>query len=157
MKSLAHTLIAIQEIANNFDGGFTLKNAQGKYFYANDSWLKLMKMKQEELIGKTDDELFPPEHAELSKKTDQQVFENKELLSYTGTLTAFGEEITYIALKWAVKHKNGDVFCYCTMGDLEENRERIMAIQPKIQEVISSYVTDDENDMTDNPEADIHI
>ncbi|MCE3294976.1 MAG: sensory box histidine kinase [Crocinitomicaceae bacterium] len=136
MKPLAYTLIAIQDIANNFEGSFALKNAQGKYFYANDCWLKTLKREHGQLIGKTDNELFLPEHAAFLKKTDQQAFESNGLLQYTNTLSIEGKEITYLALKWVIRHKTGDIFCYCTMGDLVEKQESVLAMQSRIREIL---------------------
>jgi PAS domain-containing protein len=136
MKSLAHILIAIQDIANDFDGSFALKNAQGKYFYANESWLKLAKISSDDLMGKTDDELFSPESAAFIKAKDQEARESETLVKYTNTFSLRGTEITYIALKWVVKHKTGEVFCYCTLGDLIEQKDRVMGMLPKIQELL---------------------
>ena len=155
MKSLAHMLISIQDIANNFEGGFTLKNAQGKYFYANENWLKLANCTHEELVGKTDDEIFEADYVAFVKKTDQQAFETNEIVQYTNTMTMRGLNITYLALKWVVKHQNGEVFCYCTMGDLVENKDRVLIMQPKIQEVINAYLQEDNDNRVDDLKSDI--
>ncbi|MGV3630866.1 MAG: PAS domain-containing protein [Bacteroidota bacterium] len=136
MNSLAHILIAIQDIANDFDGSFALKNAQGKYFYANDNWLKMLKLESPDLMGKTDEDIFPPESAAYFRKTDLQALEKQKLITYSNTTVIHGQEITYLALKWVVRHKTGEVFCFCTMGDLVENSDKVLKMQPKIQQII---------------------
>jgi PAS domain S-box-containing protein len=142
MKTLAHVLIAIQDIANDFGGSLSLKNAQGKYFYANESWLNIAQMSSEELMGKTDDELFPPEDAAFIRSKDQEALENGALIQYTNTFLIHGEELTYIALKWTVKHKTGEVFCYCTLGDLIEHKDRVLQMKPKIKELLDFKISE---------------
>lgn len=142
MKSLAHILIAVQDIANEFNGSFALKNAQGKYFYANESWLKLVGMTNTELMEKTDDDLFPPENADFIRQTDHEALQKGNLVEYTNTILLHGEEITYVALKWVVRHKTGDVFCYCTLGDLVEKKDQVMEVLPKIQQLLESQFSE---------------
>lgn len=133
-------MLALQEIANDFEGSFALKNAERKYFYANQTWLKTVKLESPHLMGKTDDELFPPEHADFFKKTDLEALGSKELLQYVNTTVIHGQKITYIALKWVIRHKTGEVFCYCTLGDLLEHKQRVIEVQPKIQKLLENHI-----------------
>ncbi|MGV3630867.1 MAG: PAS domain-containing protein [Bacteroidota bacterium] len=142
MSSLAHVLISIQDIANNFNGAFTLKNARGNYFYANEKWLQILRIESTELMGKTDEDIFPAEYAAFVRKTEQQALETKELIQFVQTMNVHGQEVTYLALKWVILHKTGEVFCYCTMGDLVENSEKVLQMQPKIQEIIQNSLSE---------------
>ncbi len=48
-----------------------IKDVQGRYVYANDAAKKALHISGDELFGKADDELFPPETALLFKANDQ--------------------------------------------------------------------------------------
>ncbi len=49
-----------------------IKDAEGRYVYANDAAVKIFRHDREELYGRTDDELFPPETAAQFKENDRQ-------------------------------------------------------------------------------------
>jgi len=56
-----------------------IKDAQGRYVYANDGATKAFRRTRDELYGKTDDEIFPPQTAALFERNDA-----KALASGTG-------------------------------------------------------------------------
>jgi PAS domain S-box-containing protein len=49
-----------------------IKDLQGRYVYANDAAMKVFRSTQDELFGKTDDQLFPPQTASQFKENDRQ-------------------------------------------------------------------------------------
>lgn len=49
-----------------------IKDSEGRYVFANDAALKAFRTTREELYGKTDDEIFPPETAARFKENDQR-------------------------------------------------------------------------------------
>jgi PAS domain S-box-containing protein len=51
-----------------------IKDAQGRYVYANDAAEKAFRTPRAELYGKTDDEVFPPETAAQFQENDRQAF-----------------------------------------------------------------------------------
>jgi PAS domain S-box-containing protein len=54
-----------------------IKDLQGRYVYANAAAMKAFRTPMEELYGKTDDEIFPPEVAERFKENDQRALTNE--------------------------------------------------------------------------------
>lgn len=59
-----------------------IKDLHGRYVYANDGAVKAFRRRREDLYGRTDDDLFPPETARLFKENDARA-----LASGTGILT----------------------------------------------------------------------
>ena len=55
-----------------------IKDLQGRYVYANAAAVKAFRTPPEELYGRTDDEIFPPEVAAQFKENDQQALTKEE-------------------------------------------------------------------------------
>jgi PAS domain S-box-containing protein len=63
-----------------------IKDLQGRYVYANAAAVKAFRTSPEELYGRTDDEIFPPEVAAQFKENDQQALTNEEGIFVVETL-----------------------------------------------------------------------
>ena len=138
MKSLAQILSSVQEIAHDFDGCFSLKNADGKYFYVSETWLRYMKLENAaEAMGKNDYELYSKESADFIVKTDRQALESENPMYYESKLTLHGEKFNFMAIKWVVRYKTGEPFCYCMMADSVEKEEKVLEILPKISAIVN--------------------
>ena len=57
-----------------------IKDAQGRYVYANDAAEKAFRTKRDALYGKTDHEVFPPATAALFAENDRQALANESSL-----------------------------------------------------------------------------
>ena len=134
-KSLSSMIISAQDVANEFQGSFSMKNAAKKYFFVNETWLDYMQTDRSKAIGKTDEEFFTGESLEIIRKTDQEVYDDQILIVKINRAAVGGKEISYIALKWAIRHGNGELFAYCTLWDLLENKDHVLAIIPKVNEL----------------------
>jgi PAS domain S-box-containing protein len=71
----------------NLPGVAFVKDLSGKYVYYNESSWALFRKRPEEIVGKTDDELWPPEDAALYRKNDLTVVETARPLEVTETVT----------------------------------------------------------------------
>ena len=49
-----------------------IKDLQGRYMYANDAALKAFRTRRDDLYGKTDQEVFPPDVAEQFRENDRR-------------------------------------------------------------------------------------
>ena len=81
--------LALQESQQRFSrfmmhlpGLAWIKDVQGRYIYANDAALKAFRTRREDLYGKIDQELFPPDVAEQFRENDRRA-----LASETGIQT----------------------------------------------------------------------
>jgi len=64
-----------------------LKDATGRRTYANAEYLAMRQLQLEELAGKTDRDLFPPEIAEKYERDDRHVIETGEVLKHCEKVT----------------------------------------------------------------------
>lgn len=137
MRSLARIMIAIQDMANTFDGAVSIKNAERKYFFVNQVWLDIMKMQMSDVIGHTDDEIVSEENAKFIRKTDMEAKEKGCPMQYTNIARVDGTDIKYTAIKWVVFYQQThEPFCYCTIAHLDENKEKVIEMQARINAIL---------------------
>jgi len=137
MKTLAQALSSIKGVAKDFEGGFSVKNAEQKYFFVNDTWLSVMNMKREEVLGKTDDEILPPEFARFIKKTDREAVAMKGApVHYIKETTVNGKRHMYAAIKWVVSYPDGTPFCYCMLAHEYENDKKLKTALARIRKIL---------------------
>jgi PAS domain S-box-containing protein len=77
--ALRHSEQRFARFMHHLPGLAWIKDLQGRYVYANDAAVKTFGCTAEKLLGRTDDEVFPPETAAQFKQNDQ-----KALTSETG-------------------------------------------------------------------------
>ena len=63
-----------------------IRDLEGRYLFANDAWEKTFHKTREEWLGKTTEELWPPEVAEKFRKQDRLVLETGKPLPSLGSL-----------------------------------------------------------------------
>ncbi|MCC9642387.1 PAS domain-containing protein [Rhodopirellula sp. JC740] len=74
------TSATYRALANALPLNLLIKSADGRRVFANDSYLKWRNVTWDELAGKRDDDLFPPEIAQKYRADDQQVMDTGEPL-----------------------------------------------------------------------------
>ncbi len=66
----------LDSIINALDDPVFVKDRDHRWVILNDSMCQMMGSPREELIGRSDFELFPPEQAEIFAKNDKEIFES---------------------------------------------------------------------------------
>ncbi len=138
MKTLHLLIKQIQDIISEFDGTVSIKNSNRKYFYVSEPWLKAMKLKRSEVIGKTDEQIASKENAEFIRKSDEEARVKKKPIYYKNKVLLHGKEVTYYAIKWVTFHPTGEVFCYCKIGHQHDDKKIIATLQKKIAAILNT-------------------
>jgi PAS domain S-box-containing protein len=76
-----------------------LKDAHGRYMLMNPAGARLLGSTPEEIIGKTDRELFTPDEAEAIAKSDREAIESGQVVTAEDILTSAGSSRTYLTTK----------------------------------------------------------
>src|SRR6185312_2276630 len=104
--------VSDKEILKNLPGYVWWKDSSLQYLGCNDAILQVLGLNfQEELIGKTDYEIFETQIADSFKKTDLYVIKNKKGITFEDLIYCDSKKITRILLanKYPLFDKNGDV------------------------------------------------
>lgn len=131
-------LTSIQNLANAFNGIFSIKNSQRQYIFVSDNWLRILGLTREEVIGKTDHEILPVEKADQIRLTDLEALEKKIPMQYTDNAVLHGTQLSYMVMKWVVADETGESFCLCTLADFMQGKQNILAFQKDIDTILHS-------------------
>lgn len=89
----------LNAILENTTTPMFLKDRNGEYLLANQQFIDLFNLNEKTVIGKTDDELFPPKMAETVTKNDQAVLDHGEAIEVEEDIVVDGEDRVYLSSK----------------------------------------------------------
>lgn len=103
--------LKLRAIIHALPGSIYYKSLDGVYLGANARALNMVGISSEEqIIGKTDFDLFSQEHAELFRLTDLKVIkENKEIVEEEVVISPDGKKLTQLSSKKPLKDDKGNV------------------------------------------------
>jgi PAS domain S-box-containing protein len=90
-----------------------VKDRKGKYILVNSRFEELFKVSNEDIRGKTDYEIVPPEVADQFRSNDRQVFEQGQPCQVEETVPHDDEVHTYLSVKFPVYDEAGSVNGVC--------------------------------------------
>ena len=86
----------MESVLENINAVIYSKNKDGFYTYVNREWEKIYKINRNDVLNKTDNDLFSKEFSENQKKTDQMIYEyGKPLSQETKYNDGIYEEVFY--------------------------------------------------------------
>jgi len=100
---------SLAALAPYVPGGFYWKDRQGIYVGCNHAFLNALQLTSTDIIGKTDEELWP-EQAKLLKEHDENVIKNDEILTVEETFTFIDKPPkTFLVVKMPWKDLNSNI------------------------------------------------
>ncbi len=94
-----------------------IKSTDGKYLMINRRFEEFFKLNKEEVIGKTDRELFPPETADSFIQHDLQAIYGKDHLEYEEEIGINGRFFTYLSVKFPVFDVDDKIMAVCGISN----------------------------------------
>ena len=91
-----------------------LKDVRGHYLLANQQYLDLLGVKEEDVLGKSDRDLFPQEMADKFTANDRQVIAEGSVLQFEEPAVMKDNRLrTYISIKAPLIDERGEVYAVC--------------------------------------------
>src|SRR5205814_7492702 len=90
MEELRRTKALYQQLVEDLEQNVIRKDDKGRYTFVNETFCKFVGKNRSEIIGQTDDELFPPEIARQLREGDDQVKHLREQVVKEETLDLGG-------------------------------------------------------------------
>src|SRR5213593_87653 len=103
----------LQAILDNSPAISCLKDTEGRYLYVNPQFGKLTSLAPEQILGKTDDEIFPPEQAAAFRANDLKVLQAGVALEFEEVAGHQDELHTSIVAKFPLRNTEGTVYAIC--------------------------------------------
>jgi PAS domain S-box-containing protein len=129
-ESLQQKQTQLSTLINTLPDWIWLKDANGVYLLCNPSYCNHHGMKQEDMIGKTAQELFGHEHSERFKERDRQAMASSEPIIYQEPIlrgTKIGEGYSEL-IKVAMRDSKGECIGVLGIGRDITERKRNEAV-----------------------------
>lgn len=145
-------------IINSLQEPFFVKDEDHRWIMLNDACIKMMGHSREEVIGKSDYDIYPKEQADVFWEMDKVVFQNGSNINEEKITWSSGEVRTIITSKYLYHDKlNGKNYIVGSIHDitgLKEIQETLKKSEQKYHDLFQNandliFITDLEGNITD--------
>ena len=114
-----------QQILNLAPAVIYVKDDQGRYTFVNRHFELLSGLSADQVMGRTDDALFPKEVADNACRNDRKVFDNGVPLEIEEFGPVNGEMHTFLSAKFPLYDENGRITAICGISTDINARKKI--------------------------------
>ncbi len=123
----------LQAVIDNSPSMISAKDAGGRYLFVNREFERLYTIERDSVVGRTDEELFPPHVASETSASDQRVIEWGELVKLEEVRRRASEDRTYLTQKFPLRDSTGAIHAVCSIStDITERKAREEALRAEI-------------------------
>jgi PAS domain S-box-containing protein len=129
----------------NLPGSAIMRDRAGRFLFANEAWELTLGRRPGESLGKTLDDLWPPEIAAKLKELDRQVLAENRALESIVELLVHGEKHTFLSHRFPIRNLEGEVEMVGAIGiditerlKAEEARDRLIEILEATPDFVGS-------------------
>jgi len=114
----------LQEMADNTTAVIYVKDADGRYMLVNRRFEQIFGLQADQIIGRTDHELFPRHSADVFRNNDVAVLERNATVEYEETAPHLDGPHTYISIKFPLRDQAGIPYALCGVStDITERKQ----------------------------------
>lgn len=106
----------LDEVLDSSNSPIMIKDIEGRYQYVNRAMKELIKLSDEEIVGKTDFELYPKNIALKFARNDRKVFEENRLIVAEETFHRGTTKKYFISNKFPIKNLDGQPKSLCVIA-----------------------------------------
>ena len=134
-------------ILENTTAVMYLKDTDCRYVFVNGEYERLFDVDSEDLVGKHDRDIHPPDVAASVEANDRRVLETGEPIEVEEQIVVDGDEHTYLSLKVPARDETGDVegvFGVSTaITERKEREQQLEALNREIPRLLSAESAED--------------
>ena len=113
----------LHEVANNTTAVIYVKDLEGRYLFINRRYEEIFNMASSQIIGHTDQEIFPRDVADAFHANDLEVVKQNRTVEYEEQAPQSDGMHTYISIKLPLCDKDGTPYATCGIStDITERK-----------------------------------
>ncbi|MBF0381368.1 MAG: CHASE domain-containing protein [Magnetococcales bacterium] len=134
--ALKNSQTRLQGILDNSPTVIYLKDRDGKYLLINTKYEAIFQVDRDDIIGKTDYDIFPKDIADQFTKNDQEVLLNMQYQQYEEIAPHKDCDHTYISVKFPIVDSNQKILGICGIStDITEKKKLELEIKQYQEEL----------------------
>ncbi|MDC3962363.1 AAA family ATPase [Polyangium jinanense] len=123
-ESVRESQELLQSIVDNTSALIFAKDLEGRFVFANRCLEELLHMRHEDILGKTNHELFPREFADQYRAHDLLVVRENRAIEFDESALDQGEMRTYMCIKFPLRDLAGKTYGICGIATDVTSRKR---------------------------------
>ncbi len=129
-EALRRSRQQLQDILDNTTAMIYLKDVDGRYVLINRQYEDVFHVDREQVVGRTDFDMFPSAAAELFRKNDLEVLTAGHQLTFEETVPHDDGDHTYVSLKFPMRDTYGAAYGICGIStDITPRKQMEAALQ----------------------------
>ena len=125
IRALRDSESRLQQVLDNSSAAVFAKDRNGRYLFVNREFERLVGLDSEQLIGRTDRDIFPPDLAAGFRRNDMRVLLEGRALEFEESGTFAGEQRTYLSSKFPLFDSDNVPYAVCGVATDITRRKQI--------------------------------
>ena len=140
VESLARSRQQLLDIVNNSTAVIYLKDTAGHYLLVNRRYERLFKVGNEEIVGKTDYDYFPPEVAASLRANDARVVAEERSIDFEEIVPEDDGDHVFVSVKFPLRDAAGAIYGVCGISTDITPRKRMEAELRRSEAALSAVI-----------------
>jgi len=120
----------LQAIMDNSPAVIYAKDTQGRYIFVNQKFEQFFQQRSEDVIGKTNVDIFPADFAEKNDDIDSQILASGKTLEIEELAQLNDEQRSFLSVKFPLRDKDENVYAVCCIStDISERKHQEMLLR----------------------------
>ena len=137
----------IETVIENVPSVISIKAPDGKYLMVNHLFIEFFNIPRDEIIGKTDVDIFSEQVAQQFSDDDLRVIQSKKSIQVDESINQDGEVYGFVSNKFPLLDSNAEVIAICSIANnVTENRKaesKLMLARHMIDNANEAFVVTD--------------
>ncbi len=123
-RELENSEARLQQILDNATAVVSVKDTEGRFLFVNREWERVFRLRQADVVGRTEEECLPQDVARPHHANDRLVLDANAPMEFEETARLDDGTHTYISIKFPLHDAGGRAYAVCGISTDVTERKR---------------------------------